>query len=146
MKMPSLGYSSPRKVRGLDRQGFEEVLVQNVQELEGFNPVTQIVVVANIGLKKKMEILEVCQEKQYKVSNVKDVAGFIAGTKKKMEDKKKKKKADEEKKKKEQEKKLKKAEEKKKKEEEKKETEETLEEETKKGQKSDKIKILEKRE
>tara|TARA_Y100000310_G_scaffold342215_1_gene444348 strand:- start:2072 stop:2689 length:618 start_codon:yes stop_codon:yes gene_type:complete len=139
-KSPSLGYSSPRKVRGLNRIGLKEVLVQRVSDLEGFDSKTQTVVVAHVGTKKRVEILSACVAKGYDVSNVKDIQGFIKEVKEDMEDRKKDKKKRADKKK-----KVEDALKKKKDKKEEKKKEEVVEpqHETKKGQKSDKIKLLE---
>jgi large subunit ribosomal protein L32e len=142
-KQPSLGYCSPKSVKGLDRNGFKVILVKNVKELEGFNPKEEIVLIARVGIKNKIEILKKCMENKYNVSNVKKPEEFIKKVEDKLNKKKKEIKEREEKRKKTKEKALKKKEEKEKKEEEKTEEEK---EETKKGEKSDKIKILEKRE
>lgn len=135
--LPSHGYSSPREVRGLNRQGFEEVLVLNVRDLDGIDPKTQIVLVGHIGKKKKIEILKKCAEKQLAVAYVRDINAFIKNVEEKKNEQKKlakertqKKKTTEDAKKKDK----------------KEENKEAVEEETKKGQKSDKIKALEKRE
>ncbi len=146
-KKPSLGYSSPRKVRGLNRQGFEEVRVHCIKDLEGFNPESQVVLIAKIGLKKKSEILKYCMEKKYNVANVDNPKEFVEDLEQEIKERRQEKKKEVEKKKKDKEKKLKAAEEKKKEEEKKEAAEdESQQEETKKGQKSDKVKILEKRE
>ncbi|MFH1972876.1 MAG: eL32 family ribosomal protein [archaeon] len=143
-KQPSLGYCSPTKVKGLNREGFKERLVNNVKDLEGFDEKIEIITIANIGIKKRVEILKKCLEKKYKVSNVKDIENYIKNVEDKLKEKKKEIKEREEKKKKAKEKALKKKEKEEKKEEEKIE-EKPKEEETKKGEKSDKIKILEQR-
>ncbi|MBI5797562.1 hypothetical protein HZA98_01510 [Candidatus Woesearchaeota archaeon] len=142
--MPSPGYASPRLVRGLTREGLVPHMVNNLKDLAHFDPKTEIVVIAHVGAKKKVAILKVCLEKKYPISRLKAPEAFV----KKVEDtlalKKKKQKESEEKKKKSKEESLKKAKETK--EEEKKETPaEEGKEETKKGEKSDKIKVLEKK-
>lgn len=144
-KSPSPGYSSPKKIRGLNREGFKEVLVKSTEELKSFDPKTQVVVIAHVGTKRKIEIIKVCLEKKYHLANLKNAQEFIQKIENKFAEKKKSQKEKEEKKTKSKEESLKKTE--KKKEEEKKEeqTNETPVEETKKGEKSEKIKILEKK-
>jgi large subunit ribosomal protein L32e len=138
---PSMGFSSPRKVRGLNKLGFEEVLVKNVDLLDSIDVKTQVVLVGRVGKKKKIEIVKKCEEMKLNIANVKDIKSFIAEVDKKMADKKKKIKDIEEKKA----KRVKKDDKKAKKEEVKEEKkEEQPKEETKKGEKSDKIKVLEK--
>ena len=142
-RMPSLGFCSPSKVKGLTREGFKPRLVKNLKELEGFDSKTETVVVGKIGDKKRVEILKFCLEKKFNVTNIKDVQTYIKNVEDRLKEKKKETKEREEKKKKAKEKALKKKEEKK--EEGKEKLEEKIEE-TKKGQKSEKIKVLEKRE
>ena len=70
----SIGYGSPRAVRGLHSSGLEKVLVHNLQELLTVNPGVQGAVIAStVGKKKKLELLKASQEKKIPVLNVKDV-------------------------------------------------------------------------
>tara|TARA_Y100000310_G_C20690729_1_gene822021 strand:- start:3405 stop:3983 length:579 start_codon:yes stop_codon:yes gene_type:complete len=138
---PSMGFSSPRKVKGLNKLGFEEVLVKNVDLLDSIDPKKQVVLVGKVGKKKKIEIIKKSEEMKLTVVNVKDIKAFIAEVDKKMVDKKNKIKELEEKKA----KRVKKDDKKAKKEVKKEKTEEQPKEETKKGDKSEKIKTLEKR-
>jgi len=142
---PSMGFSSPRKVKGLNKLGFEEILVKNVDLLDSIDVKTQVVLVGKVGKKKKIEIVKKCEEMKLTIANIKDIESFIAEVDKKMADKKKKIKDLEEKKA----KRVKKDDKKVKKEEVKEEKKEEVKkeqpkEETKKGHKSDKIKVLEK--
>lgn len=55
----SIGYGSPRKVRGLHPSGKREVLVHNVEELERINPEVEVARIAHtVGLRKRIQILE----------------------------------------------------------------------------------------
>ena len=55
----SVGYGSPRKVRGLHPSGKREVLVHNVEELERINPEVEVARIAHtVGLRKRIQILE----------------------------------------------------------------------------------------
>ncbi|MBL7051632.1 MAG: 50S ribosomal protein L32e [Nanoarchaeota archaeon] len=146
-KSPSLGYSSPKKVRGLDRNGYEEVRVLRVEDLEGIDSKKQIVLIAKIGLKKKLMILDECKKRNLNVSNVKDIDEFIKDSQEWLVERKKATKERSKKRSAAKEASIKKA----KGEEVKKKAEEKEEEtkkgnETKKGEKSDKIKILEQKE
>jgi large subunit ribosomal protein L32e len=134
-KSPSPGYSSPRAVKGMNRQGLKEVVVRNANDLKHFDHKTQVVVIGHVGTKRKVELMKICEEKKYTIANVKDVHGFIHKVETKLVEKKKVLKEREDKKKKSKEESLKKAEEKK----------EEPKEETNKEEKSEKVKILEKR-
>ena len=53
----SIGYGTPKKVRGLHASGFEEVLIHNPAQLEGLDPKTQAARVgATVGYKKRLDI------------------------------------------------------------------------------------------
>ncbi len=126
-KQPSIGYSSPREVRGLDSKGRREIKIENVRDLDKVKVNEVIVIGATVGTKKKIEILRKAQEKKLNVKNVKDIEGFIKSVEEKLKKKKEDSKEKEEEKKKSKEEALKKAEEKKKEEE--KKTEEEKEKE-----------------
>ncbi len=140
---PSPGYSSPRAVRGLTREGLQEVHVYNVKDLQDFNPKTQIIVFGNIGLRNKMGLLKMCIEKKYVVAQIKDIPAFMKKVESDLAARKTKKKQSEEKKTKTKEDVSKKA--KDVKQEKKEESTSEVQEETKKGEKSEKIKVLEKK-
>jgi large subunit ribosomal protein L32e len=55
--LASVGYKTPKKVRGLHASGFEEVLIHNLNQLEGIDPKTQAARVgATVGYKKRLDI------------------------------------------------------------------------------------------
>lgn len=70
-KKVKVGYGSPKSVKGLTRNGYEEVLIQNVKDIENINDIKkQIGVVgSNVGNRKKVEILNKAQEKGVMMSN-----------------------------------------------------------------------------
>lgn len=56
-KMVSIGYRSPRKVRGLHPSGFRDALIHNVKELEVLDPKTQAARIGHsVGSRKRVEI------------------------------------------------------------------------------------------
>lgn len=56
-KMVSIGYRSPRKVRGLHPSGFREALIHNVKELEVLDPKIQAARIGHsVGTRKRVEI------------------------------------------------------------------------------------------
>jgi len=130
-KQPSVGYASPRKVRGLDNKGRKETKVERIQDLEKVKQDEIIVIGATVGTKKKVEILKRIIEKKLQVKNVKNVEEFIKQAEEKIKKKKEEAEKKETKKKKAKEEALKKAEEKKKEEEKKTEEEKQKEKEEK---------------
>jgi large subunit ribosomal protein L32e len=66
----SIGYSSPRAVRGLHPSGLEEVLIYRPEDLAEVNPERQAVRIAHtVGARKRAEILEKAKELKITVLN-----------------------------------------------------------------------------
>lgn len=56
-KMASVGFRSPRKVRGLHPSGFQEVLIHNTKELEMLDPKKQAARIGHsVGTRKRIDI------------------------------------------------------------------------------------------
>jgi large subunit ribosomal protein L32e len=68
--VPTIGYGSPRKTRGLHPSGYQDVLVCNLMELEGLNPQTQAGRISStIGQRKKQMMLQKAKELGIKILN-----------------------------------------------------------------------------
>lgn len=107
-KNPSIGYSSPKEVRGLTRHGLKPILICNINDLNKFTKENIIIISGKLGLNKKLKIIEKIKELKYPVMNIKNIDEFIKVSKEKQETKKqetKKKKVEREQSKKEAEKK-----------------------------------------
>ncbi|WP_254768869.1 50S ribosomal protein L32e [Salinilacihabitans rarus] len=64
------GYGSPKAVRGKHPSGFEEVRVENVDDLEGVDGDTQAVRIASsVGARKRERIEEKCEDAGVRVLN-----------------------------------------------------------------------------
>jgi large subunit ribosomal protein L32e len=81
--LPGIGYKNPEALRGLLPNGTKEVLVHNVQELEGLSGVT-VRIASAVGARKRKLIEEKAKSMDLRVANVR-------GRKKKFEPRKKKK-------------------------------------------------------
>ncbi len=69
----SIGYRSPREVRGLHASGLERVMVHSESHLMTVDPKTQGAVIGSgVGEKKKLALLKIAAEKKIRVLNVKD--------------------------------------------------------------------------
>lgn len=67
---PKTGYGSPKSVRGLHPSGFEDVLVYNVKDLEGFDAAKHACRIASkVGKRKRMDIIKKANEMKVKVLN-----------------------------------------------------------------------------
>ncbi|NLX48539.1 MAG: 50S ribosomal protein L32e [Methanospirillum sp.] len=72
---PSPGYGSPVAVRGLHPSGYQDILVHNLQELEGLEPETQAVRIAGaVGMKKRELMQARAAELGLRVLNPKETA------------------------------------------------------------------------
>lgn len=68
--MVEVGYRGPAEVRGLHPSGFEEVLVHNVDALEGIDPKKQAIRIGGtVGTKKRMAIEDRADELGIRVLN-----------------------------------------------------------------------------
>jgi len=87
------GYRMPRAVRGMEISGLRKVIVNNVKDLGEINAKTECVQIADIGLKKKIEVVKEAAKKKIIIFNVKDPALFLKkaeeGLKQKEEERKK---------------------------------------------------------
>jgi large subunit ribosomal protein L32e len=67
---PTIGYRSPKKLRGLHPSGFVEIRVHSVADLGGIDPELQAVRIAQtVGNKKRFEIMALAEEKGIHVLN-----------------------------------------------------------------------------
>jgi large subunit ribosomal protein L32e len=92
--MVDVGYRGPVEVRGLSKEGFNIILVNNVNELKNVNKTKDSVCIAGVGIKKKVEIVKECLKLSLHMINVKDAQKFLSefetDLKKKKEEKTKK--------------------------------------------------------
>lgn len=69
-KSPSIGYGSPKKIRGLHPSGFDEVIVYNVKDLDKVNPERQAIRIANsVGGRKAVDIMDEAEKRAIWVLN-----------------------------------------------------------------------------
>jgi large subunit ribosomal protein L32e len=67
---PNVGYRGPRVARGLHPSGYREIIVHNLDELEGIDPKKFAVRIAHtVGTRKRMLILGKTEELGIKVLN-----------------------------------------------------------------------------
>ena len=72
-KSVSVGYRSPRAVRGFHSSGFKEELVHNVKDLEKVNSNQVVRIGHTVGLAKKVRIIEKARELGFRVLNMSGV-------------------------------------------------------------------------
>jgi large subunit ribosomal protein L32e len=69
--MVSSGWRSPVEVRGLDRHGYETVIISNVKEVAKVEKHQAIIISGNVGNKKRMEIIEQAEKLKIPIVNIK---------------------------------------------------------------------------
>ncbi len=83
--IPSIGYASPRAVKGLTRDGLKILLINNVNDLKKITSQNLAMISSVVGTKKKIEILSKAQEMKINVGNAKDITQKITQIKQKIE-------------------------------------------------------------
>ena len=70
--MLKIGYGSPKEVRGTNRAGMFEVVINSVADVESIDTKTQVGVIGrSVGLKKRAEILKAASSKKVEIVNAK---------------------------------------------------------------------------
>lgn len=131
-KQPSVGYKSPRLVRGLSKEGLIPILIQSLNDLVKVTKNHIIILSRTVGNKKRIEILKKIKEKGFKIQNIKNIDEKIKSLTEEFEKRRKDKKE-----------KLKVKEKETKKEEKPKDQKEETDEEKKKREQEEKRKVLE---
>ena len=66
-----VGFRGPKETRGLHPSGFEEVVVNNLNDLEGINPKTQAARIGgSVGTKKRIDIEKKAEELEVRILNM----------------------------------------------------------------------------
>lgn len=66
-----VGFRGPKEVRGLHSSGFEEIMVFNVNDLQGINPKTQAARIGRtVGTKKRIDIEKKAEEMDIRILNM----------------------------------------------------------------------------
>ena len=88
IKKPSLGFSSPKKVKYLTLNGFKPKLVKNLQDINSIKKDEIIILSSKLGTRKKIQILEKIKELKLDVLNVKNIDEFITKAKEQLKQRK----------------------------------------------------------
>lgn len=87
--MLQIGYGSPKEVKGTNRNGYYEVVISNVKELESLDKQTQVGVLSKtLGQKKRLEVLKIAQKNNITITNVVDINSYIKSVEESMKEKK----------------------------------------------------------
>ena len=95
-KMPSPGYKSPIKARGLHSSGLKIIKVSSTQDLQKIKNESEGVIISKtVGIKKKLEILRKAKELKINILNLNldehigKIENFLSSKKKKVNEGKK---------------------------------------------------------
>ena len=76
--MPEVGFGSPKEVRGLNKDGFKEIIISSFSDLEKLDSKTQIGVIGKtVGAKKRLDILNKAKELKVEIGNVSNIDSKI---------------------------------------------------------------------
>lgn len=72
--MLKVGYGSPKTIRGTNKNGFKEVLVSKVADLDSINSKEQIAVISStVGTRKRADIQKAADSKKITIGNAKKI-------------------------------------------------------------------------
>ena len=89
----NIGFRGPKAVRGMDASGLMPVLVNNVEQLANIDPKIQGAIIGHIGARKKVQVLQACQQKGITALNVKNIDETVKSIADKLIERKEAKKA-----------------------------------------------------
>ncbi len=72
-----IGFGTPASLRNYEISGLRKVIVRNMAELLKTDPKKDLAVIANIGMKKKLELVKEAIKKKITLSNVKNPEEFL---------------------------------------------------------------------
>ena len=71
VKSPTIGYRSPKKVRGLHPSGYIEVLISTIDDLKNLNKNRHALKISGkLGAKKRIALTDYCQRRGFKILNL----------------------------------------------------------------------------
>lgn len=80
---PDSGYRSSKLARYLHHSNFKQVLITNIKDIEKIDPKKEAIILSKrLGLKKKMQIIEKCNQLNIKILNIKNPTKFLDDAKK----------------------------------------------------------------
>ncbi len=73
VKSPSVGYRSPKKIRGLHPSGYQEVRINNKNDIEMLNLSPKkhaIKISGRLGSKKRLDLIDYAQKRNFLILNL----------------------------------------------------------------------------
>ena len=89
-KLPRVGYSAPREIKGLSKNGFNLINISNTTEISKIRPnIDSIIINSKVGNRKRLSLLENLKKTGVEIANFKIIDKKIENIKKILEDRKK---------------------------------------------------------
>ncbi len=92
-KSPSIGYGSPKEIKGFYKSEFSYKLIKSEKDLQNLDA-KNIILSKNLGLRKKLYIINKIKSLNVKILNIKDIDKFIKDAEDKLKQNKTKKKVE----------------------------------------------------
>ncbi len=71
VKSPTIGYRTPKKIRGLHPSGYVEAKVTTIQDFSNLNNKQHAIKVSGkLGAKKRIALIDYCQKRGFKILNL----------------------------------------------------------------------------
>lgn len=71
VKSPSVGYRTPKKIRGLHPSGYQEARIDRLSDLQTLNPKKHALKISRrLGSKKRIELIDQAQKRNFKILNI----------------------------------------------------------------------------
>lgn len=71
VKSPTVGYRSPKKVRGLHPSGYEEARITSINDLKNLSKKKHALKISGkLGAKKRISLIDYCQKRGFKILNL----------------------------------------------------------------------------
>ncbi|MFP4423708.1 MAG: 50S ribosomal protein L32e [Candidatus Woesearchaeota archaeon] len=94
-RSPECGWGSPRDCKGLSPEGYKQVIISSLADIESLKEGDGAIISAKVGTRKKIELVKKIQEKKFPILNLKDPKAFLDSVDKEMKKKQQEKKAKE---------------------------------------------------
>ena len=88
-KKVRIGYCSPKAVKHLHKSGLKKIMVYNVEDLDKIKKDQEGAIIAKIGKRKKINVVNKAKELGIQILNIKDTSAYLEKIKKEFDDKKK---------------------------------------------------------
>ena len=87
-KKPKIGYGTNLKIKNMHPKGLIPIRIFNIGDIKKINNATQGIIIAKVGLKNKLELINYAINEKITILNIKDPNKFLKDTELKIKQKK----------------------------------------------------------